>query len=354
MTARIAKNNALKALQSNKDDSISSEEGESADIINTTNTNSRFNVARTSQNAPEGFSLDLFKQYKRRIDFCDRDLIKIHDKSSNKKDQGSEDKGLVYVDFQAGMFEAIKVNFIKCLESDFKTKLIAEPKLEYYGEALDRVCLDLRMIVGDHNYDVKVKVHNTKCSLDVSGFHGEVAKRHPLLNNLTVGEYFAEHILTSMVEKINTNVNITELNDKLRELATEGKKAAKSKTAKKQCKKCEKDLKGAKTLKCHTCKDTLHYDCLPEAITNDGKEIMSKNDAFQCGSCQVYSIQITNEETDSTKLLAAIKLNAVLPFTVSESSSVPSPPSTVPSLQYSTESSVAPSASMNMLIQTRT
>ena len=67
MTARIAKNNALKALQSNKDDSISSEEGESADIINTTNTNSRFNVARTSRpgntSKPTGHLIRLPKTY---------------------------------------------------------------------------------------------------------------------------------------------------------------------------------------------------------------------------------------------------------------------------------------------------
>ena len=126
MNTRIAKNNAMKALKNNKDDSISyEEEGTNIiDITNTPSTESRFSAARTSQNAPEGFSLDLFKQYKRRVDFCDRDLIRIHDKSINKKDQGSENKGLIYVDFQAGMFEAVKVNFIRCLETYFDTKLI--------------------------------------------------------------------------------------------------------------------------------------------------------------------------------------------------------------------------------------
>ena len=45
------------------------------------------------------------------------------------------------------------------------------------------VCIDLQMKVGEHSHDVKVKVHNTKCSLDVNGFHGIVAKWFEHLDN---------------------------------------------------------------------------------------------------------------------------------------------------------------------------
>ena len=114
--------------------------------------------------------------------------MRIHDKNINKKDKGSTDKGLIYVDFRAGMFEALKINFLKCLEKNHPTILINDPKMEYYDEALERVCLDLRMNVAGHLHDVKIKVHNTKCSLDVAAFHDEVGKKFIHLDNLTVGQ----------------------------------------------------------------------------------------------------------------------------------------------------------------------
>ena len=102
--SRIAKNNAMKAIYNSKDDSLPLEAGECEDTVETSDAilnGKPFTVPVTSQNAPEGFSLDLFKQYKRRVDFCERDLIRIHDKSVNKKDNGSENKGLIYIDFNA-------------------------------------------------------------------------------------------------------------------------------------------------------------------------------------------------------------------------------------------------------------
>ena len=85
------------------------------------------------------------------------------------------------------MFEALKLNFLKCVEEKFNTKLIASPKIEYYGEALERVCLDLRMNINNKYHDVKIKVHNTKCSLDVAALHAELGTTYEHLNGLTVG-----------------------------------------------------------------------------------------------------------------------------------------------------------------------
>ena len=65
--------------------------------IQMNNENNFYSLPSTSQNAPKGSTLDLCKQYKRRADFCDRDSIKIHDKSKNRKDGGSEDRGLIYI-----------------------------------------------------------------------------------------------------------------------------------------------------------------------------------------------------------------------------------------------------------------
>merc|ERR1719244_215936 len=131
------------------------------------------------------------------------------------------------------MFEALKQNFLSCLMNTYAIMLIADPKIEFYGKALERVCLDLRMKVGDFTHDVKIKVHNTKCSIDVAAFHSKLDQRFVHLNNLTVGEYFAEFIITEIVEYIDKTVDITKLNDHLRVLASEGKKAARSAKSKK-------------------------------------------------------------------------------------------------------------------------
>ena len=311
MHPRAAKDIAMKALCDNLGDA------ENLNIVNNVNTeNTETNVPTYTQNAPTGLTLDLVKQYSRRIEFCDREMIRIHDKSINKKDQGSEDRGLIYVDFKAGIFEALKVNFVACLKN-YNTNLIAEPKIEMYGEALERVCLDLRMKVGEHTHDVKIKVHNTKCSLDVAGFHDVVAKRFDHLDNLTVGEYFAKNVITKIVEQINANIDITELNNKLRAMANEGKKASKSsktKGVKNTCKKCEKDVKSAKTLKCFMCKEITHYNCLTVALTTEEKDFMNKKDHYKCGQCEVYPQRaITAIENDDEEIVDAIKLRVVLP-----------------------------------------
>ena len=51
----------------------------------------------------------------------------MHNKAINKKDQGSKNKGLVYVDFQTGVFEAMKEHFLNFLDIQHNTKLISDP-----------------------------------------------------------------------------------------------------------------------------------------------------------------------------------------------------------------------------------
>ena len=74
------------------------------------------------------------------INLTNRDAIKIYDKNNNAKDQGSEDKGLVvYIAFNAGMFEAIKKNMMRILKNTFKAVIIKNPKVELYGAAEERI-----------------------------------------------------------------------------------------------------------------------------------------------------------------------------------------------------------------------
>ena len=171
---RAAKNNALKAIHNTIEEN---DESFNDDQVASESNSNLFNIPITSQNAPEGQTLDLFKQYTRRVEFCSREIIRIHNTALNKNDSGSEDGGLVYVDFQAGMFEALKVNFIRCIFDDYGIVPISQPKIEYFDKAEERICLDLEMKVQEFVHHVKIKVHNTKCSLDVQGFHDKPEKR---------------------------------------------------------------------------------------------------------------------------------------------------------------------------------
>ena len=275
-----------------------------------------YSMPSTSQNAPHGGSLDLCKQYKRRADYCDRDLIRIHDKSKNKKDGGSEDKGLIYIDFNAAIFEALKINLLKCLEQDYDTILTLDPKMEFYGDALERICIDLQMKVNHKTYDIKLKIYNTKCSIDVARQKGTLNERIENLFNLTVGEYFAMHVIAKIVEKINQSFDITKLNMHLKKLANEGKKAAKTKASnKKHCKECKKDVKNSKNVQCLTCKESTHFNCLPSEISDARKEIMLQKNEFQCGICRVYPDQVKESETDEITIIDTLKQNLVLPDT---------------------------------------
>ena len=76
--ARAAKNNALKAIQYNieEDSELELEEASENDIIHsTTNKTNNFTIPVKTQNAPIGQTLDLVKQYSRKIEYCNRELV---------------------------------------------------------------------------------------------------------------------------------------------------------------------------------------------------------------------------------------------------------------------------------------
>ena len=156
------------------------------------------------------------------------------------------------------------------------------------------------MKVGDHTHDVKLKVHNTKCSIDVARKSGTLKERFEHLHNLTVGEYFAEHIISKIVERIDKSFDISTLNLHLKRLANEGKKAAKVKVVKKNCKECKKDVKNTKIIECYSCKQSTHFNCLTNGISDERKEILSKKNEFQRGTCRVYPNQIIDALVDLT------------------------------------------------------
>ena len=97
-------------------------------------------------------------------------------------------------------------------------------------------------------------------------------------------------------------------------MASEGKKAAKTRVNKNQCKKCEKDTKSSKVLKCFLCKEITHYNCLTGAITTEAKELMSSKNEYKCGQCEVYPNRHTSSiENVDDEVIDAIKLKVILP-----------------------------------------
>ena len=82
---RIAKSNALKAIhnntiEENQIEDISSDKA----LTDNAAPPPRTLVPVITQNAPEGMTLDLGKQFKRKIEYCDRELMRIHNKDTNK------------------------------------------------------------------------------------------------------------------------------------------------------------------------------------------------------------------------------------------------------------------------------
>ena len=169
-------------------------------------------------------------------------------------------------------------------------------------------------MIGEHKHDVKIKLHNTKCSLDVAAFHAVVSQRFHHLQDLTVGEYFAKFIITKLVDTINAQTDITKLNDLLRRMAPEGKKAACGKLApKKSCNSCDKEVKSTASLTCTLCNDVYHVSCLSLAFTNVKQLSIEKE--FQCGNCQVYPERAIEYGTNkSLQILTEQKLSTILSF----------------------------------------
>ena len=157
------------------------------------------------------------------------------------------------------------------------------PQFETFGksEAEERFCLDMCMVVGDHSHDLKVKVYNTTCALDVQVVKDEVHKVVEHLRNKTVGEYFANIIIPKVVEYIEKNVNIKALNELYMKLARDGYNNTKK--TKPTCPSCKSNSQGA-VLKCKYCKRVTHEKCASKYISAESLQMKLSN----LGTFQLY------------------------------------------------------------------
>ena len=162
----------------------------------------------------EDMELNLDRQYGRSIGYCERTEVRIHDPKMNKDDHGSvKDDRLKYVEFQAGLFVAMKKNMIKVLKN-MGHELKGMPSVDKFGSnsAEIRICCDILLKVMEVKVTIKIKVHVTKCTMDFQACGGESAMKMKALGNKTGGEYFVEIVLPKVVDDVKKLEDINNLN----------------------------------------------------------------------------------------------------------------------------------------------
>ena len=75
------------------------------------------------------YDLNYFKQLTRRMEH----MIRIHDPTKNKNDHGSKDHGLVYLEFNAGLFQAMKSSMVKTRLISIVSKPIRMIRIDIHG-----------------------------------------------------------------------------------------------------------------------------------------------------------------------------------------------------------------------------
>ena len=259
-----------------------------------------------TQNAKE-FDLNHFKQFKKRVECCNRNTMRIHNKNTKSKDHGSADRGLVYIEFNAGMFEAIKKNMMRILRDTYKV-IMTKAKIEFYGEAEERINIDFQVSLNGHVHEMKMKVYNTVCALDVQalGIPTETTFAH--LSNITCGLFFAENVIVRVVNILDKHIDIKKLNEYHRKLAIDGKNATKNKLSK-SCSSCEKDVKTGNAIKCHTCKLLTHRECVSKSMTEQCLERQLAKNKFSCEKCYISPVYNEDIEDDGAVLTRLAIMN---------------------------------------------
>ena len=107
-------------------------------------------------------NLNLEKPYSKFSEHCDRDLFKIHKPIENKGERGSvKDERLVYCEFKAGVFAALRLHMIRILKTDFYGKIVKNPKIQTNGtgknEAETRKIVDVKITVEGKDHKVQFR-----------------------------------------------------------------------------------------------------------------------------------------------------------------------------------------------------
>ena len=192
------------------------------------------------------------------------------------------------------------------IAKDEDINLTSDPKIELYGNAEERMLLDIKIIIHGKEHFLKMKVYNTTCAMDFQAVKHDVDKRFDHLNGLTVGEFFAQSVV-EIANILCKKIDIEKLNSYIKQLALEGKNASKTN---KKCAKfdCQKDTSKSETLSCIFCKSLIHKSCTNNTFVDSSKH--------RCETCLINDVKtiqstelIENESILKLSLLADTSLD---------------------------------------------
>ena len=169
-------------------------------------------VTRNGENS----DLNFVKQYKNILQYCNRDLYWI----DNKKGSNNKEKlEIICVNFQTGMFEALKTNAVSILERELGAAITERPKVELYGMKCseEKFCIDLEFEVDGEKHGVKLFVYNTKCSIGI-----QQKSPDAVVNKTTVAQYFYDNFITKVLVSLEKRLNISNINEHCRKLDSAG------------------------------------------------------------------------------------------------------------------------------------
>ena len=82
------------------------------------------------------------------------------------------------------------------LNKEYKAELTQIPNVDMVGEQgseiESRVLIDIKLNLQEHDHKVKIKVYNTKCSMDFQATGGSINKKFIYLSNQTVGRIYGQ------------------------------------------------------------------------------------------------------------------------------------------------------------------
>ena len=119
--------------------------------------------------------------------------------------QNKGDEGLAVVDFQAGVFEAMRSLMMSLLMKHYNAVVLNEPVIEVMGpeskEVETRVMIDISVTLNEKEHKMKIKVYNTMCRMDFQAIREDIYKTHAHLKDFTVGKFFATEIVPDIFNK---------------------------------------------------------------------------------------------------------------------------------------------------------
>ena len=267
---RSSKDKAIKALNTNVHSEEEENDENNVDIV-------KRNVSITN--------INMGKQFEKFAEHCDRkELFRVHDPKENSGDSGSE--GVVYVEFQAGVFEALRNNMMRILNHEYQASFTQDPHIDLVGkgstEVESRVLLDMKITLNEVSHMVKIKIYNTKCTMDFQATKENPNLVHEHLGNETVGRHIASKVIPKVIEKLSSEpgIDFQQINKKWRKLATEG--AEKVKDA---CLKCKKPKSNKKAIKCGSCNGIVHTDCEKSIASKDLGKYKDNQLVYRCKEC---------------------------------------------------------------------